>query len=249
MFPRTLILVAISAAFASGIPPSTPFASVYSPSAPFASGIPPSAHFASVFLPPIDPRPIITYELQRVFRPKDPHTFPFIDEFNYNREDTSYFIEFSRLKFKGFSNFECHSFNVIWPHLTTVDLKGIKLEFHTTFALLDTNASDLDVSLQPTNFTSQVSNYTLRLEFINDIYSTYPFYLCIKKETLTMTFSAEKISTYIDVSEEGTQELNDHPKAVVKAINHYLDRLTNNLTTILNKELCKPPFHPSESNS
>ncbi|XP_068232321.1 uncharacterized protein [Palaemon carinicauda] len=81
MFQRTLILAAILAAFARGLPP------------------------------PISPCDLITYELQRVLRPMDPHTFPIISDFNYIRDNRSATYDLFNLKFEGFSIVRCSSFH------------------------------------------------------------------------------------------------------------------------------------------
>ncbi|XP_068225582.1 uncharacterized protein [Palaemon carinicauda] len=131
MFPRTLILVAISAAFASGIPP------------------------------PISECDIITEILQMALSPLDPQTFPIIPNVNYIRDYVRYNLDFFHLVFAGFSRVNCNHFNA---------------------------------SGQPLN--------------------------------------------NVGVSQQVTQELNDHPDAVVEAINIYLSRFVNDPTAILNYLLC-----------
>ncbi|XP_068224145.1 uncharacterized protein [Palaemon carinicauda] len=91
---------------------------------------------------------------------------------------------------------------------------------------------------QRTNFTSQVHNYTLELRFKNDLYKLKPFSLCIANEPLNITFHAHRIVNDVRDSPQMTQELNDHPKEVVKAINHYLRHFANDITTTLNDLLC-----------
>ncbi|XP_068225906.1 uncharacterized protein [Palaemon carinicauda] len=212
MFQRTLILVAISAAFASGIPPP---------------------------IPPCDP---ITSELQTALSNVDPLTFPIISDVNYIRDNTRYTFDFFGLIIKGFSHVNCDYFNVSGQPLAILNLKGPNLKFTTSHADIYIN---FPVPLKA-NFTSQLHFSTLDLRFKIDSYTPYPFSLCITRDTLQMTFHAEGIVTNVGNSPEVTQELNDHPEAVVEAINRYLPRLANDLTAILNDLLCHtnplPPF-------
>ncbi|XP_068205542.1 uncharacterized protein [Palaemon carinicauda] len=209
MFQRTLILVAILAAFASGIP----------------------------F--PIQPCQNITFELQRAFHPEDPHTFHNISNFIYTRGNISInFNNFVNLIFKGFSHVYCNSFNYFGPQLvTTVNLAGQNLEFSSSLTKIQ-NSPLLG------SFTSKLSNYTLELRFIDYFYSPPDlFNLCITNGTLEMIFHADGITTDIELAPEVAEELNHHPEAVVEAINLYLPRFANDLTTTLNKILCRiiPP--------
>ncbi|XP_068225536.1 uncharacterized protein [Palaemon carinicauda] len=270
MFQRTLILAAISAAFASGIPPSAPFASAFSPPPPFVSGIPPSAPFASVFsppppfvsgippsapfasvfsppppfvsgIPPPTPCQTITDELRSGFLPDDPHTFPNISDFIYTRDIDNIYVsitfDFFNLTLKGFSNVNCNSFNVSGQPLTTLNLTGHDLEFDTSNFRLHINPP-FSADGQRPSFDSQLRFYTLDLRFKIDSYIPDPFSLCITRDSLQMTFYAEGIRTYTRFPHVD-QELNDHPKEVVEAINRYLPRLANNFTTALNNILCQ----------
>ncbi|XP_068224308.1 uncharacterized protein [Palaemon carinicauda] len=202
MFQRTLILAAISAAFASGIPPQ------------------------------ISPCDLITYELQTALSHQDPHTFSNFFNFIYIRDHISYTFDFSNPTLQGFSNVSCTSFHDFeGDRVATLNLKVHNLEF---------DASEVIIEQQSTNFTTQLNGYTLVLRFRYDNYIPYPLNLCIKRDSLGMTFYAEKITTHVVFSSNVTRELNDHPKEVVEAINLYLPRFANNFTTTLNNILCKP---------
>ncbi|XP_068225311.1 uncharacterized protein [Palaemon carinicauda] len=197
MFQRTLILAAISAAFAQ--------------------------------LDPISPCDLITKKLQRAFRPKDPLTFPSISNFIYIRDNVRYNFNFTNLMFRGFSNVYCGSSSGK-AQGATLNLTGPDLVFDT---------SDADIYIDPplrTSFNLQVDDYTLELRFRYDYYSPYPFSLCITGDSLHMNFSAERIRTNILFNPQEAHEL--IPDAVVRAINNYLPRLANFITTILNKILC-----------
>ncbi|XP_068224848.1 uncharacterized protein [Palaemon carinicauda] len=207
MFQTALILAAISAAFTSGFPP------------------------------PIPPCQIITYELQRAFRPKDPQTFPIISDFDYTRNHITITFDFFNLTLKGFSNVSCNSFNVSGQNVATLNLKGLNLDFNTGDAYIHINQPGSDNSIKP-KFTSQLRFYTLDLMFKYDSYIPDPLSLCITRDSLEMTFSADIILTNVGNSTEVTQELNDHPEAVVRAINNYLPRFASNLTATLNERLC-----------
>ncbi|XP_068224292.1 uncharacterized protein [Palaemon carinicauda] len=202
MFQRALILVAISAAFASEIPPPTTYQT-------------------------------ITYELQTALRPEDPYTFPIIIEFSYTRDHIIFLFDFHNLIFAGFSNVNCTYLHESFDNLTTLNLEGHELEFNSNNAYIHINTNDP----QATDFSSQLRFYTLDLRFKIDSYTPYPFSLCITRDTLQITFYAEGIRTYTRFPQVD-QELNDHPKEVVEAINRYLPRLANNFTTALNNILC-----------
>ncbi|XP_068205505.1 uncharacterized protein [Palaemon carinicauda] len=207
MFPSTLILAAISAAFASGIPP------------------------------PIDPCDLITEKLQTAFGPQDPRTLLIIPNVSYIRLYVRYNLDLFDLTFAGFSNVSCSSFNPD-NRVTTLNLTGHNLEFGTREALLDINPRRMVHALLPTSFNLQLVNYTLELRFEIDSYTTYSFNLCINNGSLNMIFHADGTWNNVGVSQEVTQELNDHPYAVLKAINLYLPHFANNLTTTLNNILC-----------
>ncbi|XP_068224834.1 uncharacterized protein [Palaemon carinicauda] len=189
MFQRTLILAAISAAFASGFPPQTPCQ-------------------------------IITYELQTAFGRDDPHTFPNFSNFIYIRDHISYTFDFLNPTLQGFSNVNCTSFHDFeGDRVATLNLKVHNLEF---------DANEVIIERQSFQFTSQLDDYTLELRFRYEDYNSYPFNLCITRDSLEMTFRAERIVTHVVYSQNVTQELNDHPYAVVEAINLYLPRFANN---------------------
>ncbi|XP_068221858.1 uncharacterized protein [Palaemon carinicauda] len=203
MFQRTLILAAISVAFASVNPPWLP----------------------------ILPCEKITSELQRALRPVDPHTFPIISDFNYIRDNERYSLDIFNLTFEGFSNVSCSYFNLDEPHLATLILAGPNLEFNTSRADVHLNTL-YSPNQQNSELTLQAHVYTLELRFRRDYYSPYPFNLCITRDSLQVAFHAEGITA-------SAWELNNHPEAVVDAINFHLPRFASDLATTLNNILCK----------
>ncbi|XP_068225539.1 uncharacterized protein [Palaemon carinicauda] len=195
-----------------------------------------SAAFAQVNPTPT-PCQIITDELRSGFLPDDPHTFPNISDFIYIRDNVRIIFDFFNLTLKGFSNVYCNSFNASGQPLATLDLEGYNLELNTNDADMYINIrplADIDINPLKTNF----SFYTLDLRFKIDSYIPDPFSLCITRDSLQMTFYAGGIRTYTRLPQVD-QELNDHPYAVVEAINRYLPRLANNFTTALNNILCQ----------
>ncbi|XP_068221854.1 uncharacterized protein [Palaemon carinicauda] len=165
MFQRTLILAAISVAFASVNPPWLP----------------------------ILPCEKITSELQRALRPVDPHTFPIISDFNYIRDNERYSLDVFNLTFEGFSNVSCSYFNLDEPHLATLILAGPNLEFNTSRADVHLNTLG-SPNQQNSELTLQLHIYTLELRFRHDYYSPYPFNLCITRDSLQVAFHAEGIT-------------------------------------------------------
>ncbi|XP_068225960.1 uncharacterized protein [Palaemon carinicauda] len=203
-----------------------------------------SAAFAELI--PIDPCETITNELQTALGPLDPHTLPIISNVDYIRDFPSYIFDFFGLIIKGFSDVNCNSFNVSEQEsVATLNLTGHNLEFNTSHANIDIYRLGYH-GTQKTNLTSQLGFYTLDLRFRYEHYSPNPFSLCIFRDTLHMTFHAERITTNVGNSPNVTQELNDHPEAVVEAINRYLPRRANDLTAILKDLLCHtnplPPY-------
>ncbi|XP_068225223.1 uncharacterized protein [Palaemon carinicauda] len=208
MFQRTLILVVISAAFASG------------------------------FLFSISPCELIEYKLQSAFEPKDPHTFINISDFNYIREDKSYTFHFFYLRFKGFLNVFCDYFNHDESHLTTLNLAGPNLTFGTIVALLEDNSRGGSPEITNFVSDMRFYTLKLRFKtdyYDNELSS---FNICITRDTLHTTFDAVGIKTYVENSTKVAQELSDHPYAVVEAVNRYFRRIANDLTSILNDILC-----------
>ncbi|XP_068225583.1 uncharacterized protein [Palaemon carinicauda] len=189
-----------------------------------------SAAFPSV-ISQISPSDLITEKLQTAFGRDDPHTFPSFSNFIYIRDNISYPFDFLNSSLQGFSNVECTAFHDFEDdRVTTLNLTGHNLEFDT---------SEVIIERQLTEFTSQMHNYTLGLRFRYDYYSPNPFNLCITRDSLEMIFHAERITINIYSDPEVFRELNDHPEAVGKAINLYLPRFANNLTTTLNYILCE----------
>ncbi|XP_068225540.1 uncharacterized protein [Palaemon carinicauda] len=206
MFQRTLILAAISAAFAQG--------------------------------PQIDSCQRITSALQTAFRSDDPHTFPDISNFIYTRDNIRYNIDFFDLIFRGFSNVRCSSAKGLGrQQVTTLNLTGHDLEFDTSNFRLHINPPFSAVGQRP-SFDLKVQTYALELIFTDEVFTLDPFKLCITRDTLEMTFRAEGMVFDIKPSPPVAQELNNHPAAVLKAINLYLPRFANDLTTKLNDILC-----------
>ncbi|XP_068205499.1 uncharacterized protein [Palaemon carinicauda] len=213
MFQRTLILAAISAAFAQAFPWSL-----------------------------FSPCQKITLELQRAFIPEDPHMFPNISNFNYIRDNISINLDFLNLTIAGFSNVNCNSFNVLQQDMITLNLQGQDLEFRNRDARIRTNIPDL-ADGPNTPLVSQLRAYSMELRFKYDIYTPDPINLCITNRSLKMTFHAHGIETNILFDPQVALELNYHPDTLVGNINHYLPRFANDLTTKLNKILCQtiPP--------
>ncbi|XP_068224889.1 uncharacterized protein, partial [Palaemon carinicauda] len=163
MFQRTLILVAISAAFASGFPP------------------------------PISPCDPITEKLQRALSPKDPHTFPNISNVDYIHYRDMYKFDFSNLTLKSFSNVNCTSFHDFEQEsVATLTFEGPSLGFLTHDAVIRSNKSGFSNPLK-TSFDLRLADYTLEMSFVIDSYRSYPFSLCISRDSLGMTFYAERI--------------------------------------------------------
>ncbi|XP_068225884.1 uncharacterized protein [Palaemon carinicauda] len=185
MFQRILILVAISAAFASRISPQIS-----------------SCHS-------------ITYEVQRALNPDNPHTFPIISDINYIRDNISYTFDLPNLEFKGIIRTNCNDYE----YLAEMIFEGDNLEFNTSDALIYINQPGF-ANPQITNFTSQLVNYTLEFRFEIDSYTSYPLNLCITRDSLQTNFSADGITTDVGGRLDVTNELNDHPDAVVEAINN-----------------------------
>ncbi|XP_068224833.1 uncharacterized protein [Palaemon carinicauda] len=186
----------------------------------------------------IDPCQRITSALQTAFRSDDPHTFPSISDFIYIRENQRYNFDFTNLMFKGFSNVYCSYFNHDEPHLTTMNLTGQNLGFLTNHFKVKFNQGDF-ANQHENNFNSKLRDYTLELNFDRYYYTLEPYFtLCITSESLNMTLHAERIRTDIGSNPLLAQELNDHPEAVVEAINNYLPRFANDLTSKLNDILC-----------
>ncbi|XP_068225883.1 uncharacterized protein [Palaemon carinicauda] len=206
----------------------------------FLAAIP--AAFPSV-IPQNSPCETITNELQQAFGPQDPHTVPRIPLFTYIRGDISYTFDFVDLLIKGFSNLECTSFHEFGKDQeATLNLKGHNLEFNTSHAELRINRPKHDPQAVTliTVFGSRMIINNLELRFTYDYYSLEPFNLCITRNSLQTTFHPSGISTDVAIRPNVTQELNDHPDAVVEAINLHLPRFAGDLTTILNGILCKP---------
>ncbi|XP_068205501.1 uncharacterized protein [Palaemon carinicauda] len=195
-----------------------------------------SAAFAQV---PLTPCQNITYGLKRELKKEDPHTFPKISDFYYIRDNISYTFDFLNLIFKGFSNVECNSFHVFGQDSeATLNLTGHNLEFNTSHAKIQTN-KPVEVHPLTTNLLSKLNDYTLELWFKHENYNDRPFNLCILRDTLQITFYAEKILTLTGIGGQVAHELNNNTYAVVKAINHYLPRVANDITTKLNHILCQ----------
>ncbi|XP_068225709.1 uncharacterized protein [Palaemon carinicauda] len=219
MFQRALILVAISAAFASGFPP------------------------------PISPCDPITEKLQRALSPKDPHTFPIISNVDYIHYGDMYKFDFSNLTLKRFSYVNCTSFHDFEQEsVATLTFEGPSLEFDTDDVVMRSNQSGFPNPLK-IPLLSWLYNYTLELSFEIDSYRSYPFSLCISRNSLEMTFNADEIWLVFEVSprqkyfsKKVAKELFDHPDAVFEAINRYLPRFANNFTTTLNDILCSEPI-------
>ncbi|XP_068225222.1 uncharacterized protein, partial [Palaemon carinicauda] len=186
------------------------------------------------------PCQIIT-ELQTAFGRDDSLTFFNISNVNYIREDKSYTFDFFNLIIKNFPEVFCKSINVFeQEEVAILILAGNNLEFITTQAIIGINQHDFAYR-QITDFSSLLRFYTLELWFVIDSYSqSNPFKLCITRDSLQMTFNARRIENTVGVSLPVAQELNDHPKAVVEAINLHLPRFAGDLTTRLNSILCKP---------
>ncbi|XP_068225369.1 uncharacterized protein [Palaemon carinicauda] len=195
-----------------------------------------SAAFPSV-ISQISSCDLITEKLQGEFRKEDPHTFPNISNFIDIRDDIILNFHFSNLIFKGFSNVYCNSNDFGQGRLVILILSGSNLEFKSSDTEIDINLPDFAGQLK-TSFTSQLYDYTLELRFIKDAYSPDPFKLCIKKESLEIIFQAYRIKTNVGVNPKVTQELNNHPEAVAEAINLYIHRFADTLTTTLNNILC-----------
>ncbi|XP_068205503.1 uncharacterized protein [Palaemon carinicauda] len=178
---------------------------------------------------PIVPCDQITRKLQTAFHPKDPHTFPTISDFIYIRDNVRYNFDFTNLMFRGFSNVICRSSSGK-AQGATLNLTGQDLVFDTGDAIIYINPPIR------TRFNLQLRDYALELWFRYTYYSPYPFSLCITGDSLHMNFSAERIRTNILFNPQ--EALVPNTDAVVRAINNYLPRLANFITTILNKILC-----------
>ncbi|XP_068224126.1 uncharacterized protein [Palaemon carinicauda] len=152
MFQRTLILAAISAAFAQ--------------------------------VPPIRPCEKITEKLQRAFLPEDPHTFPIISDVNYIRDNISYSLDIFNLTFIGFSNVSCSSFNPD-NRVASLTLEGTSLGFSTYDAEIRSVSGFSNLVKTP--FSSWLRDYTLEMSFVIESYRSYPFSLCITRDSLLTT--------------------------------------------------------------
>ncbi|XP_068225158.1 uncharacterized protein [Palaemon carinicauda] len=216
MFQRTLILAAISAAFAPGITAS------------------------------ITPCHSFSYEVQRVLSPDNPHTFPIVKNFNYIRDSISYTFHLPNLIFRGAFDVHCQSvFDKDFKyHGAIMNFKGPHLGIHTNDALIYNNQPGFFHPLK-TSFTSQLFNYTLEFRFEIDSYTSHPLNICLTRDSLQTTFSADGIMTDVGISLDVSNELDDHPDAVVEAINNYLPLFASNLTTILNERLCQDQGIPA----
>ncbi|XP_068225885.1 uncharacterized protein [Palaemon carinicauda] len=116
-------------------------------------------------------------------------------------------------------------------------LKGDNLEF-TSDAFIDINQPGF-ANPQITNFTSQLVNYTLEFRFEMDSYTYHPLNICITKNSLEMTFSADGIMINVEGRPDLTHELNDPPDAMVEAINNDLTLNASNITATFNERHCQ----------
>ncbi|XP_068225770.1 uncharacterized protein [Palaemon carinicauda] len=189
----------------------------------------------------------ISNELHRELGTEDPHTFPIISDFIYIRDSYSLNLNFYNLIFTGFSGAMCTLPEVSGQgRLATLIFKGSNLEFKSSDTEIDINLPDFAGQLK-TSFTSQVHSYTLELRFIKDANSLDPFKPCIKKGSLEMIFDAEGI-VIKQVNPKVILELDIHPEAVLKAINLYLPRFANDITTRLNNIICQTNPNPRPPN-
>ncbi|XP_068205500.1 uncharacterized protein [Palaemon carinicauda] len=199
-----------------------------------------SVAFASRILPQISPCHSISSEVQKALNPDNPHTFPIISDINYIRDNISYTFDLPNLEFRGEFDASCKTYRGDYKYYqgARIIFEGDNLEFNTSDAFIDINQPGFPHLLK-TSFSSQLVNYTLEFRFEIDSYTSYPLNLCLTRDSLQTTFSAAEITTNVGISPGVTRELNDHPDAVMEAINNYLPLFASNLTTILNERLCQ----------
>ncbi|XP_068223909.1 uncharacterized protein [Palaemon carinicauda] len=195
-----------------------------------------SAAFASEYVPTTSLCPNITGKLQEEFRKEDPYMFPIMSNFIYVRGTKSYTFDFSNLIFRGFSNVSCNSFKVTHHSKTHANnsVATLVVLFHNWEFL--TNETDVADSKKERKFSMKLSG-TLELRYATDD-DQDSRRTCILPQSLELIFQPSQIVTNIVGDNKTDQELKNHPEAVAEAINLYIHRFADTLTTTLNNILC-----------